>query len=218
MRRRLSPVAPRRQWRPGSAGRHTGSGAIRTAAVAAALLALAGCGKGGAAEQTPPAETAARAAPATGDDAPYYTKLPLSEFMPHVMQYAGDGIWKRQGYIMDKTGEHSLFPKNDEEWEAAESGARTLAEVTNVLLIPGRRVPDPEWDKAVEGVRRVALKAADAAEKHDKDGIFAAGGELDEACDACHVRFDPKFKPQNNVAPAPPAGTGRTNVSLGTKF
>ena len=181
------------------------------------LLALAACSKPKPVEQTTraeqgkpsgpiqqaeeegqltPAEKAARAAPRPDDDAPYYTKLQLAEFMPHVMQYAGDGIWKHQGYVTDKTGTRSLFPKNDAEWEEAESGARTLAEVTNVLLIPGRRVPDANWDKAVLSVRRVALKAADAAEKHDENAFFAAGGELDEACDECHTRFDPKFKPQ----------------------
>ena len=147
--------------------------------------------------QLTPAEKAAKAAArSTSDDAPYDTKLPLAEFMPHVMQHAGDGVWKWQGYVSDKNGSRSLFPKNEKEWEEAESGALSLAQITNVLLIPGRRVPDPNWDKAVLSVRRVALKAASAAEKHDEEAFFAAGGELDEACDECHVRFDPKFKPQ----------------------
>jgi hypothetical protein len=178
---------------------------------AALLLALAACSKPGtveeaqggnsaqaqdapAASQMSPAEKAARANAGGADNAPYYLKLPLNEFMPHVMQYAGDGIWKRQGYIIDKDGEHSLFPKNDEDWEQAESAAHTLVEVTNVLLIPGRRVPDPEWDKAVLAVRAVALKAVGAAEKKDAKSWFEIGGELDEACDVCHVRFDPTFK------------------------
>lgn len=183
---------------------------------AALLVAVAACSKpGGSAEQQTqnasadnatasaddagpmiPAEKAARAAaPGAADNAPYYLKLQLKEFMPHVMQYAGDGIWKRQGFITDKTGEHSLSPKNDKEWEDAESAARTLAEVTNVLLIPGRRVPDPNWDKAVLEVRKVALQAADAAERKDNDAWFKAGSDLDEACDVCHKQFDPTFKP-----------------------
>ncbi len=162
----------------------------RTASIAPAmLLALAACGGSGRA--VPNAASAAVDAAA-----PYDATLPLSEFMPHVMQYAGDGIWKRQGWIADRTGEHSLFPRNDEEWEQAESGARTLAEVTNLLLLPGRRVAGPEWDKAVLAVRKVALQAADAAEKKDADAWFAAGGALDEACDVCHVRYDPSFQAQ----------------------
>jgi hypothetical protein len=176
---------------------------------AALLLALAACSKSSSVEQAgngeaapqagdtaamTPAEKAARAAAGGADNAPYNTKLPFNEFMPHVMQYAGDGIWKRQGYIIDKDGERSLFPKNDQEWEDAESASLALAEMTNVLLIPGRRVPDPKWDAAVEAVRKVAMQAAAAAEKKDPDAFFEAGGALDEACDVCHVQFDPSFK------------------------
>jgi len=175
---------------------------LRLAAVAV-VLGLAACtDAGGSPSQTPaakqggvtPAELAARSAPKTGDTAPYYTELPLNEFMPHVMQYAGDGVWKRQGYVIDEKGEHSLFPKNDQEWEDAESASLALAEMTNVLLIPGRRVPEPDWDKAVLEVRKVALQAAQAAEKKDPDAFFEAGGALDEACDVCHERYDPTFK------------------------
>ena len=163
---------------------------MKTAGAILIVAILGACskpaGKDGA------AETAAK----TTDNAPYYASLPLNELMPHVMQYAGDGIWKRQGFRSDKSGVHSLFPQNDEEWEEAESAGRTLAEVTNTLLVPGRRVPEPAWDAAVVHVRTVALKAAAAAEKHDKDAFFAAGSELDQACDDCHVRYDPTFKNQ----------------------
>lgn len=155
----------------------------------AALLALSACGRPDIQGEDP-----AKPTPVVGDVAPYRTALPLNEFMAHVMQHAGDGVWKWQGWIVDEKGERSLFPKNDAEWEEAESGALTLAEITNVLLVPGRRVAEPDWDKAVLAVRKVALQAAEAAEKKDADAFFAAGGALDEACDQCHVRYDPSFK------------------------
>jgi hypothetical protein len=98
--------------------------------------------------------------------------------------------------VIDAKGEHSLFPTNNEEWEKAESAALTLAEVTNTLLVPGRRVPEAEWDKAVAEVRKIAIQAAKAAEKHDKDAFFAAGEKLDAACDGCHARYDPRFDPR----------------------
>ncbi len=163
-----------------------------TTRITAALvpLAAAACSPGAPGGNATPAVPAAQAS----DTAPYYASLPLNELMPHVMQYVGDGIWKRQGYRTDRTGEHSLFPRNDQEWEDAESAGRTLAEVSNTLLVPGRRIPEPGWDNAVVHVRTVALKAAAAAEKHDKDAFFAAGSELDEACDDCHVRYDPTFR------------------------
>jgi hypothetical protein len=161
------------------------------------MVALAACSKGADTAQQNSQSAAVPASPTSApaaDNAPYFNSLPLKELMPHVMQYAGDGIWKRQGYVVNATGEHSLFPKTDQDWEDGESAARTLAEVTNTLLVPGRRIPEKGWDDAVIAVRTVALKAAAAAEKHDKDAWFAAGSELDEACDVCHVKYDPTFK------------------------
>ncbi len=125
-------------------------------------------------------------------DAPWAaTDLPMRKFMTHVMQHAGNGIWKWQGIELDRTGEHSLYPKNDDDWEDAESGALTLAEVANLLLLPGRRVAEPAWDQSIADVRRIALKAAAAAERQDKEAFLAAGSALDGACDSCHVRYDP---------------------------
>ena len=152
---------------------------------------------------------AAAPAVATGADGSHlpadFARLPMKEFMGHVMQNGGEGIWRWQGFINDEKGERSLFPKDDKEWEDAESGALTLAELTNLLLMPGRRIDDPKWDKAVAGVRALALKAATAAEKHDKDGFFAVGGELDEACDECHRQFIPDFvgPPSGSIGASP---------------
>lgn len=164
---------------------------MRSLLVPAALLALAACG---------PAKVSNEQAAARGQQAhaaaPYYARLPMSELMPHVLQYAADGIWDRQGIVIDEAGEHSLFPKDDAEWEKAESAGLTLAEVTNTLLVPGRRIPEAEWDRSVAAVRDVALDAARAAERHDQAAFFAAGERLDAACDACHIRYDPRFKQQ----------------------
>lgn len=160
-------------------------------------LTLASCGKandrgdrGNSSVATAPVTSSA----AASDAPPFDTQLPMKEFMVHVMQHAGDGVWKWQGLELDKTGEHSLYPKNDADWEDAESGALSLVEATNLLLIPGRRIAEPGWDKAVIDVRTVAKDAVKAAEQHDKVAFLAAGSALDAACDGCHVRYDPTFK------------------------
>lgn len=155
-------------------------------------MMLAGCGSAEKSVQQIARAQGSVAAPTSGT-VPFDTRLPMGEFMAHVMQHAGNGVWKWQGLEIDKAGEHSLYPKNTQEWEDAESGALTLAEVTNLLLLPGRRVAEPEWDKSVADVRRIALNAAKAAEKQDKSAFLAAGSALDAACDACHVRYDPGF-------------------------
>jgi hypothetical protein len=112
--------------------------------------------------------------------------LPIKEFMAHVVAYAAQNLWNKQGWINDKTGMHSLLPKNDQEWEDAESASLTLSEVIGILLQPDRRLPFPGWDSNARAVRALAQQAAAAAEKHDADTFVRIGGELDEACEKCH--------------------------------
>ncbi|HZV17917.1 MAG TPA: hypothetical protein VFF84_04410 [Sphingobium sp.] len=133
-------------------------------------------------------------------------KLPMKEFMGHVMQFAGDNVWKWQGSVTDASGERDLRPKTDKDWEDAESASLTLAEVTNMLLTADRRVDDPRWDAAVAKVRDVALREAAAAEKKDYDAYFEIGGELDAACESCHVHFAPGYTAPPELKLAPPPG------------
>jgi len=134
-------------------------------------------------------------------------KLPMKEFMGHVMQFAGEQVWKWQGSITDANGERDLRPKTDKDWEDAESASLTLAEVTNMLLTADRRVDDPRWDAAVAKVRDVALREAAAAEKKDYDAYFEIGGELDAACESCHEHFAPGYTAPPELKLAPPPGS-----------
>lgn len=125
------------------------------------------------------------------DATPYDMNMPLKQFMGDVMSHSANEIWKRQGYISDDKGVRSLFPKNDAEWKEAENASLTLAELTNVLLIPGRRVDEQPWTDGVAAVRASALKLATLARKKDEGGYMVAGSELNEACYACHKRYAP---------------------------
>ena len=105
------------------------------------------------------------------------------------MSAAKESKWEAQkAEVLSRMVEEAEAEETDEEWEEAESAALALAETTNVLLIPGRRVPEANWDKAALDVREVALEAAAAAEKKDEDAWFAAGGKLDGACEGCPLR------------------------------
>lgn len=164
----------------------------------AATLMLAACGAAGDPDDIGDADDASEGSNIAymqhvpGEDLPPdATGLPMKEVMGHVFQFAADGVWKWQGYITDAQGERSLFPKTDEEWEQAESAGLTLAELTNVLLLPRRRVDDPRWTRAVADVRAIALRAAKAAEARDEEAFFTAGGDLDAACESCHQAFAP---------------------------
>lgn len=153
-------------------------------------MSVSACGNGGTAsqeERSQPAKVATSQSAIASDQ----VDIPMKELMGHVMQFSAENVWNRQGYASDAQGERSLFPSTDEEWEEAESAGLTLAELTNVLLLPGRKVDDPRWDKAVAHVRSVALRAAKASESKDPKALFDAGSELDEACESCHSTFAP---------------------------
>lgn len=112
--------------------------------------------------------------------------LPMKELMTHVISHSAFEMWKWQGWVSDKDGSRSLFPKNDAEWEDAESAALTLGEVITVLAQPGYRLDVAGWDHWVQEVRRLARQAAEAAEHHDEAKFFDVGEQLDEACEGCH--------------------------------
>lgn len=140
-----------------------------------------------ATSSAPAAATAQGAADAT----PYYTALPMKQFMSEVLSYSAQEIWKRQGYISDEKGMRSLFPKNDEERKQARNAALSLAEMANVLLIPGRRVEEQAWTDGVAQVRKAALKLADTSLMKNEDGYMEAGIQLNDACYSCHKKYAP---------------------------
>jgi len=154
----------------------------RASAFALALLAgVATTGCGGAGDE---ANNQAEAAP-----------IPMQEFMAHVINYSAANLWKWQGWTQGPAGEQSLFPKTDEEWEMAEGAALTLSELSNLLLLPGRGLDDPNWRPRVLAMRKAAGDAAAAAERHNPDALFEAAGRLQESCAACHYAFAPHLEP-----------------------
>jgi hypothetical protein len=135
------------------------------------------------------ASVAAIPSPPSTDAASYYTDMPMKQFMNAVISHGAFEIWKRQGYISDEKGFRSLFPKNDEEWKEAEDSALRLAETSNLLLIPGRRVEAQDWTDGVMDVRKAALNIATVAKTKNEDAFMNAGVELDQACESCHKRY-----------------------------
>ncbi len=170
------------------------------------LLLIAGCSGGGDTPDSSPGTGASAVMDAEGGG-PYDTSLPIAEFMPHAFQHTAASMWKWQGSYTDATGEHSLFPKNDEEWTEAESAAMALSELSNILLLPGRKVDSGKWQQQAIAVRTVARQAAEAAAKHDKETFFALGTKLDAECEACHLAYVPRMRPPPVTATStPPPG------------
>jgi len=138
------------------------------------------------------AMTGVAASPSISDDAastsPFQPHVDMKTFMQHVLGPAAAIIWKVNGVVIDEKGEHDLSPKSDDDWEQIVSGAATLAEATNALMIP-QRARDPDWNRYVKNLADAADKAYRAAEAHDLKSISEVSDQLDGICAACHRHY-----------------------------
>ena len=119
---------------------------------------------------------------------PFQAHVDMKTFMDHVLTPAANLIWKVNGSVIDKNGEHDLGPKTDDDWENITSGAATLAEATNAMMIPGRAL-DPEWNAYVKKLADAADRAYQAAEAHDLKTVADVSDHLDGICAACHRHY-----------------------------
>jgi len=119
---------------------------------------------------------------------PFQPHVDMKTFMEHVLSPAATIIWRVNGVIIDEKGEHDLSPQSDDDWEKVVSGAATLAEATNALMIPQRTL-DPDWNIYVKKLADAADKAYRAAEAHDLKSVSEVSDQLDGICAACHRHY-----------------------------
>ena len=82
-------------------------------------------------------------------------------------------------------------------WQAVENNALAIAEVSDLLTLPGRKcsngldVPlkNADWAKLVQGLRDAGMVAYAAAKTKDQDKIIDAAGVMSTACANCHVKY-----------------------------
>ena len=136
--------------------------------------------------------TCAATSPSISDDAastpPFQAHVDMKTLMEHVLGPAAAIIWKVNGVVIDEKGEHDLSPKSDDDWEQVVSGAATLAEATNALMIP-QRARDADWNRYVKKLADAADKAYRAAEAHDLKSVSDVSDQLDGICAGCHRHY-----------------------------
>ena len=119
---------------------------------------------------------------------PFQVHVDMKTFMEHVLTPAAQIVWSVNGSVIDAKGEHDLSPKTDDDWEKIVSGAATLAEATNALMIP-QRAQDAEWNFYVKKLADAADKAYQAAEAHDLKTVAEVSDRLDGICASCHRHY-----------------------------
>ena len=119
---------------------------------------------------------------------PFKVHVDMKTFMEHVLLPAARVIWSVNGTIIDAKGEHDLSPRTDDDWEKIITGAATLAEATNALMIP-ERVRDAQWNSHVRKLADAAEKAYLAAEANDLKSVAEVSDRLDGICASCHRHY-----------------------------
>jgi hypothetical protein len=150
-------------------------------ASASRLLLLAAALQSGCAEA--PAPPAGEVRPA----------LSLKQLMEWVIDPAADAVWDSVKTIITEQGTREIAPQTQEQWDAVRNGAALLAESSNLLMMQTRARDQGEWIAAARRLAGTAQKALKAAESKNAAGVFAAGGEIYEACSACHRRYAPQL-------------------------
>jgi hypothetical protein len=144
--------------------------------------------------------------------APFEITATIRELMDSTVDPAADGLWDSVAVTSTDKGVEETQPKTDADWAAVRRHAVTLMESMNLVVMKGRHAAPPgtkaalgelspaEIDQHIDvnrgaligfakALRATAQKALTAIDKKDVQGLFEAGSNIDEACEACHVTF-----------------------------
>jgi hypothetical protein len=185
-----------------------------TVAIGVIALALASCQK-----SQPPAP--AQPAP------DYHVVGTIKDVMEGIVDPSSDVIFDSVATNVTEKGIEEKRPQNDEEWATVQHNALMLAEAANLLKIPGRQVARPGEKTKSEGpdapeltaeeiytkingdrnkfyqhaneLQKTAIEALQAAQKHDVQGLFEVGDDIDMACEGCHLEY---WYPKDSAARA----------------
>jgi len=144
----------------------------------------------------------------------YIPQASILEIMESTVMPSAQILWDAVAVDVTEKGTIEKTPKTDEDWEKLRWTAVTLAEATNLLVVPGRRVappgtvsenPDaeltpeqvqalldkqrPAWIAHAHVLHEAAMEALRAIDARSVDGISDAGGTIDAACESCHLQF-----------------------------
>jgi len=144
----------------------------------------------------------------------YQPDATVAEIMESIVMPSADILWNSVVIYATQDGLVEEKPETDEDWAKLRWSAVNLAEATNLLMMPGRRVdqpgvvsaapdyelgPDqiqtlidsnrPAWNAHAQVLHSTALQTIKIIDNKDSDGLSEIGGAIDEACESCHLQF-----------------------------
>ncbi len=103
---------------------------------------------------------------------------------PHAQE-----VWKSVGTIVTEEGTEEIRPRTDLEWEVVHSGARTLMEAGNLLMMEGRAKDNEKWIEYCQELIEAAAAVLESSEAYDADAVFDRGELIYNACQSCHWEY-----------------------------
>ena len=100
-----------------------------------------------------------------------------------------DLVWDAVRIIDTKDGTQEIRPKNQDEWTAVRNAAVTLAESGNLMMMVPRARDGGEWMTLSQRLITTSEAAIRAADAKNPDQLFTVGGDIYEACSACHQKY-----------------------------
>jgi len=156
------------------------------------------------------------AASAAPSEAPFLPVASIQDLMLNQVDPSADLLWASVSSVITAIGTEEKQPRTPAEWLTVRHYAVTLIEAGNLLLIPHRQVVErgrktddadipgletPEhmqraidtdpaaFRTAVLALRTAARKALAAIDARNPEALTEAGGDLDAACEACHLKY-----------------------------
>ena len=159
----------------------------------------------------------AAAAPVTAGAPAYVLTGAVKDIMEGVIEPAADVVFESVAVVNDASGSRETVPKTDEDWARVEHNALMLAEAANLIMMPGRQIARadepakasdaaaPEltpvqiqqkidadrsrWNQHATVLQQQATRALQLARSKNVAGLYEVGGDLDEACEMCHLEY-----------------------------
>ena len=125
---------------------------------------------------------------------PFDTTISVKDLMANVIDPTADAVWESVGTIMTREGTFERAPQTDEEWNRVKGSAMAIVEAGNLLMIPARSGGNDEWNQRALELIAQSKRVVQAADSHDKQGVFDRGADMYDACVNCHKQFDPAIR------------------------
>ena len=128
---------------------------------------------------------------------PERTLLSVREVMRHVLNPAAETFWKGSGSVSTEEGVAERAPTSDAAWGQLVDAAAVVLETGNLLQMDGRSRTDESWARFSRQLTAAGSAGMAAAKARDEDKVFETGGEMYNACFACHAKYIPR--PANSL-------------------